>query len=180
MLQGEWWIWAEKAWLTLLLFARLSWLKCGKQLRSLVNRGYTTAGNHSYTYRGVLLAAQHTLGKLCACCRSSLCTVPGHCISAGEAAGIAVVQEHPEFKKALRASKANASSCMTFCSFYLSALFINLKIHTMHHVALPWLLLSQFFSFFCYRILNLPKPLSVFPSREPFDTFFFSCFFWLP
>lgn len=52
-------------------------------------------------------------------------------------AGIAVVQEHPDFKKALRASKANASSCITFFSFYLSALFINLKIHTMHHVSFP-------------------------------------------
>lgn len=77
--ERELWIWAEKARLTVLLFARLSFKPTvWKTIKSLVNRGYTTVGNHSYAHR-VLLAAQHTLGMLCGCCRSSLCTVPVHC-----------------------------------------------------------------------------------------------------
>lgn len=60
-----------------------SWLKCGKRLRTLVNGGYTAAGNHGCAHRGVLLAAQRTLGTLGGCYGSSPRAVPVHCVSAG-------------------------------------------------------------------------------------------------
>lgn len=42
--EGQWWVWAQKAWLTLL--GRLAWLKCGKQSRSPVSRRCAAVDAH--------------------------------------------------------------------------------------------------------------------------------------
>lgn len=78
-----------------MLFGRLGWLKCGKQGRSPVSRGCAAVAAHNDAHR-------------------QWDTVPVCSSSAGEAPGIAVVQELLEFKKTLEGSKVNHPPALHF------------------------------------------------------------------
>lgn len=72
--------------------------------------------------------------------------------------------------KVFGASKANASSCVTVCSFYLSALFTDLKRHTTLRVSsLTYFIIGFFplFLFFDSPVLYLPKSLSMLLAESP-------------
>lgn len=110
--------------------------------------GWSVANNQDHQLAGDVLLGMPTEGSLAPCRQWG--TVPVCSFSAGEAPDIDALQGLLEFKKALEDSKVNESSCITFCGFCPSALFININICTMNHVCPLWLFITvlKYFFFF--------------------------------